>query len=38
MFVWSLYCVCGFGVIGLFLLLCGLIPHWREYLERKLFL
>ncbi len=38
MFTWSLYPVCGFSVIGLFLILCGLIPPWREYLERKLFL
>ena len=38
MFSWSLYPVCGFSVIGLFLILCGLIPPWRAYLERKLFL
>ena len=38
MFTWSLYPVCGFSLIGLFLTLCGLIPPWREYLERKLFL
>lgn len=38
MFTWSLYPVCGFSLIGLFLILCGLIPPWREYLERRLFL
>ena len=38
MFAWSLYCVTGFGLIGLFLILCGLIPPWRAYLERKFFL
>ena len=38
MFSWSLYPVCGFSLIGLFLILSGLIPPWREYLERKLFL
>ena len=38
MFTWSLYCVCGFSAIGLFLLLCGLIRPWRAYLERKFFL
>ncbi len=38
MFTWSLYPVCGFSLIGLFLILSGLIPPWREHLERKLFL
>ncbi len=38
MFLWSLYPVCAFSLIGLFLILCGLIPPWREYVERKLFL
>ena len=38
MFAWSLYPVCAFSLIGLFLILCGLIPPWRAYLERKLFL
>lgn len=37
MFAWSLYPVCAFSLIGLFLILSGLIPPWREYLERKLF-
>lgn len=38
MFTWSLYPVCAFSAVGLFLILCGLIPPWRAYLERKLFL
>lgn len=38
MFLWSLYPVCAFSLIGLFLILCGLIPPWREAVERKLFL
>ena len=38
MFTWSLYPVCAFSLVGLFLILCGLIPPWREYVERKLFL
>ena len=37
MFTWSLYCVAAFSSIGLFLILSGLIPPWREFLERKLF-
>lgn len=38
MFAWSLYPVCSFSILGLFLILCGIIPPWREYLEKKLFL
>lgn len=38
MFTWSLYCVCAFSLIGLFLILAGLIKPWRDYLERKFFL
>ena len=38
MFTWSLYTVSSFSLMGLFLILCGLIPPWREYLEKKLFL
>ena len=38
MFTWSLYTVTGFSLIGLFLVLCGLIRPWREYMERKFFL
>ena len=38
MFTWSLYCVCAFSLLGLFLLVCSLIPPWRDFLERKFFL
>ena len=38
MFAWSLYPVIAFSLVGLFLILCGLIPPWREYMERKFFL
>ncbi len=38
MFTWSLYCVCGFSVFGLFLILSALIRPWREFLKRKLFI
>ena len=38
MFAWSLYPVCAVTVMGLFVLLCGVIPPWRAYFERKLFL
>ena len=38
MFLWSLYPVCCFSLLGLFLILCGLIPSWRDCVERKLFL
>ena len=38
MFAWSLYPVCAFTVMGLFVSLCGVIPPWRAYFERKLFL
>ncbi len=38
MFAWSLYPVSAFSAVGLFLFLCGIIPPWRAYLERKLFL
>ncbi len=38
MFTWSLYPVCAFSLVGLFLILCGVIPPWRAYVERKLFL
>ncbi len=37
MFIWSLYCVCLFCGIGLFLIIAGLIPPFRDYLERKFF-
>lgn len=38
MFTWSLYSTSVFFLMGLFLLLSGLIPPWREYLERTFFL
>ena len=38
MFTWSLYSTCAFSLMGLFLILSGLIPPWREYLERTFFL
>lgn len=38
MFVWSLYPVSAFSLMGLFLILSGLIPPLRASLERKLFL
>ena len=38
MFAWSLYPVCAFSIMGLFVFLCGVIPPWRAYFERKLFL
>ena len=38
MFTWSLYPVIAFSMVGLFLILCGLIPPWREHMERKFFL
>ncbi len=38
MFVWSLYCVCGFGALGLFLVIASLIPSLRDALRRNFFL
>ncbi len=38
MFLWSLYCVSGFTVAGLFLIIAGIIRPLREYLRRKFFL
>ena len=37
MFVWSLYCVCGFCLIGLFLFIASFIPPLRAYLRRTFF-
>ena len=37
MFVWSLYCVSGFCLIGLFLFVASLIPPLRSALRRKFF-
>ena len=37
MFLWSLYPLIGFAVMGCFLLLAGAIPSLRETLERRFF-
>ena len=37
MFVWSLYCVTGFCLIGLFLFAASFIPPMRSWLRRKFF-
>jgi len=37
MFVWSLYPVAAFGLLGLFLIIADLIHPLRAYLERKFF-
>ena len=37
MFVWSLYCVCGFGVLGLFLFIATLIPLLHAHLRKTFF-
>ena len=37
MFVWSLYCVTGFCMIGLFLLAASFIPPLRAWIRRKFF-
>ena len=37
MFVWSLYCVCGFCLIGLFLFIASFIPPLSAYLRRTFF-
>ena len=38
MFLWSLYCVSFFGLLGIFLLIAAIIPPLRAYLERKFFI
>ena len=38
MFLWSLYCVCAFGAVGLFLLIAAMIPPLKAFLERKFFI
>ena len=38
MFEWSLYCVCGFCLIGLFLFVASFIPSLRNYLRRTFFI
>jgi len=35
MFIWSLYCVTVFTLLGLFFILAGMIPSLRVFLERK---
>ena len=37
MFVWSLYCVCAFGALGLFLFVATLIPPLHAYLRKTFF-
>ena len=37
MFVWSLYCVCGFGALGLFLFVATLIPPLHAHLRKTFF-
>ena len=37
MFVWSLYCVSGFCLFGLFLLIASFVPAMRAWLRRKFF-
>lgn len=37
MFLWSLYCVTAFCLLGMFLILAAMIRPLREYLERKFF-
>lgn len=37
MWVWSLYCVCGFGLLGLFLFIATLIPPLHVHLRKTFF-
>ena len=37
MFVWSLYCVCSFGALGLFLFIATLIPPLHAHLRKTFF-
>lgn len=37
MWVWSLYCVCGFGALGLFLFIATLIPPLHNHLRKTFF-
>ena len=37
MWVWSLYCVCGFGALGLFLFIATLIPPLHAHLRKTFF-
>ena len=38
MFVWSLYCVCAFGALGLFLFIATLIPPLHAHLRKTFFI
>lgn len=37
MFRWSLYSLAGFGSVGLFLLIAGMIPSLRQWMRRRFF-
>ena len=37
MFVWSLYCVCAFGALGLFLLITSFVPPLRAWIRKRFF-
>ena len=37
MWVWSLYCVCGFSALGLFLFVATLIPPLHQHLRKTFF-
>ena len=37
MWVWSLYCVCGFGALGLFLFIATLFPPLHQHLRKTFF-
>lgn len=37
MFQWSLYTLAVFGILGVFLLLCGLIPALHHHLKKRFF-
>ena len=38
MWEWSLYCVCGFGALGLFLFVATLIPPLHAHLRKTFFI
>jgi hypothetical protein len=37
MFRWSLYSLAGFGSVGLFLLIAGMIPSLRHGMRKRFF-
>ena len=37
MFRWSLYSLAGFGSVGLFLLIAGMIPSLRQGMRKRFF-